>query len=267
MVVAAAAAALAANAIARDDRRARDAGATATKGPLPIVRDTVKKGEHWRLETAHGPVHVWLPPGYDEDTASVIVYAHGFEDTADTSWNKYDLAGQFAASGRNAMFIVPSARTGGRDSFKWRSLGALVHAVQDKTGLRRPWGRVVAVGHSGAYRTLAHWMEYPHLDRMILLDGLYAQEDDYARWLSRPRNRLIMVASDTLKLAEPFQRAHRAVVLDMIPERADEIAPAITRARFIYLRAQYTHMEIVTKGTTIPVLLHWVDVEPLRASR
>lgn len=253
------------SATARDDKRAPQLDKQPADKPPPIVKDTVEGGEHWRLETRNGPVHVWLPPGYDEDTAAIIVYAHGFEDTADSSWTKYGLAKQFAASKRNALFIAPSARSGGRDRFKWRSLGALIRTVRDKTGLRRPWGRVVAVGHSGAYRTLANWMEYPHLDRMILLDGLYAQQDDYARWLHRPRNRFIMIASDTFKLSEPFQRRHKAAVLDLVPERADEVPSHIRTAPFIYLRSQYTHMEIVTKGTTIPVLLHWVDVPALPA--
>ena len=36
---------------------------------------------------------------------------------------------------------------------------------------------IAAIGHSGAYRTIASWLKSPRLTRVVLLDGLYAVHD------------------------------------------------------------------------------------------
>ena len=66
-------------------------------------------GEHVRIATKRGPVHVWRPAGYDPLTAGIVLYVHGYYTTSDKAWAEHRLAEQFAASGRNALFIVPRA--------------------------------------------------------------------------------------------------------------------------------------------------------------
>src|SRR5690349_16931642 len=46
--------------------------------PPPTLSELVEGGQHWRFTTAHGPVHVWTPKGYDARRAETIVYVHGF---------------------------------------------------------------------------------------------------------------------------------------------------------------------------------------------
>ena len=40
-------------------------------------------GEHLRVETEHGPLHLWRPENYDARTAGVVVYIHGYFTSAD----------------------------------------------------------------------------------------------------------------------------------------------------------------------------------------
>src|SRR3954469_10098155 len=66
-------------------------------------------GTHLRVETAHGPVHLFVPGGYRRRDAGVVVYVHGLYVTVDAAWGEHRLAEQVAASGRNAIFSAPAA--------------------------------------------------------------------------------------------------------------------------------------------------------------
>jgi hypothetical protein len=223
-----------------------------------LLEEELLGGTHWRFEGARGAVHVWTPPGYDYETAGIVVYVHGYRTDVDAAWTEHQLAAQFLESQQNALFIVPEAPDGYRARIEWPSLGRLLRDVRHRTGVKRPWGHVVAIGHSGAYRTLVRWLDYRHLDHVILLDGMYGNEAEFSSWLRRARggNKLILVGADTLRWTEAFARRYRtASVFDVIPETLDDIAEDDRRGRLLYMRSQYDHMGIVTSGRTIPVLL------------
>lgn len=243
------------------------ADTTAVDAPPALLEESEADGTHWRFETSRGAVHVWRPPGYDAATAGIVVYVHGYRTTVDKAWTEHGLAAQFRASGQNALFIVPEAPSGLRDWVKWPSLGRLIRAVRKHTKLTRPWGHIVAVGHSGAYRTLVRWLDYRHLDHIVLLDGLYGQEDEFRAWLQQKRhgqNRLLLVGADTLRWTEPFvDEFTHARVFDFIPSSYDEIPDEQRRGKLLYLRSQFDHMGIVTAGKTIPVLLRLTRLEKL----
>src|SRR5688572_9456703 len=105
---------------------------------------------HMRLQTPNGPVHVLIPQTPPEVT---VVYVHGFWTDVDGAWVQHRLEAQLQASGVNAAFIVPEAPSGPGEKVRWPELGALLTTVEAVVGQALP-ERVVAVGHSGAYRTL-----------------------------------------------------------------------------------------------------------------
>lgn len=225
-------------------------------------------GQHWRFKSQHGPVHVWVPAGYQPDTAGIVLYVHGYYSDVDEAWSRHGLAEQFAASGRNALFIAPEAPERGWDKVSWDDLGALIRAVRQEIGLARPWGPVVAIGHSGAYRTLLPWLDYRPLDHIILLDGLYGNEEIFATWLDQPKahkNRLAMIAIDTIRWSEPWTRERGfAHTLDWMPAHIDAFTPEALDAQFLYIRSQYDHMDIVTKAKVIPILLQATRLPAVR---
>ncbi|MEM9490173.1 MAG: hypothetical protein AAGC55_13580, partial [Myxococcota bacterium] len=177
--------------------------------------------------------------------------------------DQHGLAEQFRRSGRNALFIVPEAPARKSQQVHWRDLGQLIGEVRRHLGLRRPWGPVVAVGHSGAYRTLLSWLTYPPLEHVIILDGLYGHEQPFHEWLEQARgqpNRLTIVAIDTLRWSEMLARdIGYTRALDWVPDDLSDDRQAIDdgmrTSRFVYIRSQHGHMELVTEGTTIPALL------------
>lgn len=239
-----------------DDRRADKtsrAEASATRGPHPRAG-----GQHWRLETPRGPVHVWIPGGYAPDTAGIALYVHGYYTDVDQAFQDHHLAEQFARSGRNALFVVPEAPKSGRGRVRWTDIGDLVRTVREHTALTQPWGPVVAVGHSGAYRTLLTWLDDRELKHIVLLDGLYRQLPAFRRWLEikHRENRLTVVAMDTVRWTDPWARdLPYARVLPWVPNDIRDLDNTARQARLLYMHAQYGHMEVVTKRRVIPVML------------
>jgi hypothetical protein len=245
-----------------------NADAGAADATPPFLQDTVANGTHWRFDTTNGPVHVWIPDDYRAESAGTVLYLHGYWTHIDQAWVNHSLPEQFAASGRNAIFIAPEAPANGRESVAWRSLGALLREVKTQTNLHRAWGNVVVMGHSGAYRSILPWLKYRHVSSVILLDAMYGQEDDFAYWLERHKghdeNQLISIASDTLRWGEPFlNRFDDAEELDRIPDDLEELNEEQTGTRFLYMRSQITHMGLVTDGHVIPMMLKLTRLEEL----
>jgi hypothetical protein len=215
------------------------------------VRKKEAGGEHIRLETKKGAVHVWIPPGYVPETAGIALYVHGYYTNVDTAWKEHRLAEQFRASGRNALFIAPEAPDGLGQHVFWPELGDLLQEVRRQTGLRRSWGPVVAMVHSGGYRTAVAWLDDDLIDDLVLLDAMYGDEDAFREWMVADDSRgLVLVGADTLRWTESFAREVKLRDRGEIP---DDGKPAAGPER-VYLRGQYGHMDLVTNGKVIPVL-------------
>jgi pimeloyl-ACP methyl ester carboxylesterase len=225
-----------------------------------------------RLETARGPVYVWRPEGYEPSTAGIVVYVHGFFTSLDQTWTDDHLAAQFQASGRNAVFIAPEAPQSAHDGVSWESLAALLGAVDEAAPFPLPHGPVILVGHSGGFRTILDWLNEPRVQCVILLDGLYGGQTRFRAWLrTSPRgqpHRMVLVAYDTWRRSNRFaRRTPGAVRRASIPKNSSNFTPRETRARLLFLRSQYGHMEIVNNGKVIPLLLEITALKPLADAR
>jgi len=224
----------------------------------------VAAGNHWRLDTAHGPVHVWTPKGYTAATAAIVVYVHGFYTDVDRAWTEHRLAAQFALSGINAMFIACEAPAGPRDPVYWRSLSSLLQTVRAGIGQRLPSGRLVVVGHSGAHRTITQWLDNRGIDTVVLMDAAYGELDLYRDWIRGSRERrLIDVGDDTMRWTDALHRSlPSTVVVDRFPPaRAGFLPLEAQDARIVYIRSQLGHMPLVTGGVALPMVLRALSVE------
>jgi hypothetical protein len=214
-------------------------------------------GTHIRVETNHGPVHLFRPAGFDRKTAGVVVYVHGYYTHIDEAWHEHQLAEQFATSRRNALFVAPEAPAAPEEALSWASLHRLLGIVFRATRISAPPGPLVVVGHSGAYRTLVQWLDEPSLHQLILIDALYGNEPEFLDWLARERgNRMTLVVKGTAKWADPFVKSlPYAVTLPEIPSVISELSRDERNAKLLCLRSQYGHFELITEGRTLPVLL------------
>jgi hypothetical protein len=230
----------------------------------PIAR-AVAAGRHVRIDGPRGPIHVWIPASYRADTGATVIYLHGYFDDADTAWTGHQLPQQFALSALNALFIVPEAPVAQKVPINYPDLGELLRLVEDATGATRGAALTVAVGHSGAFRTLQAWLDEPLLDQMVMIDAMYGDEDAIVGWVrASPRHRLIFVGEDTLLGTESVaDKLPDTLVLDRVPPTYDTWPAAAKTARTVYVRAQFPHMPLVTEGIVLPSLLRLLPVELL----
>lgn len=234
------------------------------EAPNPLA-GAVEAGRYQRIDGPRGPIHVWIPAAYRAETGATVIYVHGYWDTADTAWTTQQLPAQFAMSAGNAMYIVPEAPSRTKVPVNYPDLGELLRIVEDATGQPRGAALTVALGHSGAYRTLEAWFDEPLLDQVVMIDALYGEEDKVIAWANASeRHRLILIGQDTVLGTEAVaEQLPEAYVLDRFPPTY-ELMPAEARvARVVYLRAQYSHMTLVRGGVVIPSVLRLVPIERL----
>ncbi|MGA3164896.1 MAG: hypothetical protein ABSF14_02140 [Terriglobia bacterium] len=237
---------------------------TETDSPV----DLEAGGEHLRLETARGPVHIWRPADYDARTAGTVVYIHGYFTSGDQTWREDHLAAQFQASGRNALFIAPQSPRANYEEVSWKSLEDLLRTTGEAGAFRIPRGPLVVVGHSGAFRTILDWLPDPRVQEVILLDGLYSGQREFRFWLrSSPgarSHRLVLVASETLRRSDRFaRRVPDTARRSSIPADFSNLTPREKRARLLFLRSQYDHLDMISSGKVIPLLLKLTALKPL----
>ena len=237
----------------------------AAQDPRAQIAGAVAAGRHVRIDGPRGPIHVWIPASYHADTGATIIYLHGYFDDADTAWTGHQLAQQFALSALNALFVVPEAPVAQKTPINYPDLGELLRMVEDATGATRGAALTVAVGHSGAFRTLQAWFDEPLLDQLVMIDAMYGDEDPVVGWLrASPRRRLIFVGEDTLLATESVaDKLPETVTIDRFPPTYDTWPAAARTARSVYVRAQYAHMPLVTEGIVLPALLRLLPIELL----
>ena len=228
------------------------------------IQQTLHDGQHVRFGTQEqGPVHVWWPPHYKPQTALTVIYIHGYNDHADSAFFNHRLSEQFRDSGRNALFIVPEAPSGRADDVFWEDLPALIDQAVSRAQVKRANGPIWVFAHSGAYRTVVTWLKFPKVERVILLDGLYAYDDEFNDWVrarsptGRP-HRLTLIGFETAIRSQNFLQAHPdAVKLDDVPYLFDPLKSQQANASILYMSGErFGHMELITSGRVLPVLLH-----------
>lgn len=226
-------------------------------------------GASWRIGTARGTVWAWRPAGYRARDAGTCVYLHGYFTGVDQAVLDHRLAEQFAASGRNALFIAAEAPSWNGEDGVWPDLDELLAETFRRIGLGQPPGPVVVVGHSGAFRPILAWLGHPRLEEVVLLDGLYRGEAQFKGWLQangtpRPR-RLVLVSDETFSAAEALAAGvPGALSLGEVPPADGTLDGPGRQARLVHLKSQHTHMAMVEGGEVVPVLLRGSRLSALR---
>ena len=221
-----------------------------------VQQDELGQGRHQRIAAPSGVIHVLRPRGYRREDAGVVLYVHGFNNTVDRTWREDRLAHQLSKSGLNALFIAVAAPRSLMDTVKFPDLDRVLALVSRHSG-RLPGGRIVAVGHSGGYWTIASWLDHARLERIVLLDGMYGFVAEYQRWLAADRrHRIVFVARGTARLSRRFIRGLKGVAIrGDVPATFEGFTRRQRGARVLHMRSQFSHSGIVKSGKVIPVVL------------
>ncbi|MBU1220708.1 hypothetical protein KKF34_03880 [Myxococcota bacterium] len=226
------------------------------KGENPT--DEFKKATSFykRYATAAGPIHVWKPAGYNHKTAGTVIYAHGYYIDADKAWKNHRLAKQFADSKKNAIFIVPEVPSDFEEHIPWTTFDKLLLYAK-KAGVVFPKGRVVVMGHSGAYRTIVKWLPSKQINEIYLLDALYLNHEDFKKWaLKRKSNRLIALSELTYKKSLLLMKDVKTAVLKGSMPDDGEFTEKEKKADILVIKSQYDHFAMIETMKVIPSILN-----------
>ena len=162
-----------------------------------------------RIDTSRGPIFV--RPG---NRSRAVIYVHGYHDTVESAIRKHNLAAQFPT---NATLIIPEAPTSRDQPVLFPNLDELLALAG------APRAHVMALGHSGAFRTLRHWLANQKLKELALLDAAYGDVTPFIRW-GKQGGIVKVVGHDTAsksrqianELGTPFYRGkgHASIVRD-----------------------------------------------------
>ena len=169
---------------------------------------TFSAAEHY----SDSSVAIFVPKQFRQGKVTdLVIYFHGWYNNIDSACVQFSLLDQFAAAGKNAVFIFPEGPKDSPDSFGGRleSDSGLQRLVEDvllylkKEGRIRTTvpGRIVLAGHSGAYRVISYILLRGGLTKniadVILFDALYGQTEKFAYWLDHSKGRFVNIYTDS----------------------------------------------------------------------
>ena len=217
----------------------------------------------------------FVPRGFKPGTEiDVVVHFHGWRNSIAGAARDFDLLGQFAASRRNAVLILPEGplnapdSSGGKleDAGGFARFMAEVMAVLKANGVSGDarLGRVVLSGHSGAYRVISAILESGGLPEGVrevyLFDALYGQMDRFQRWFeSAPDRRFVVLYADTGGTLEETRKfittmgARKTAPLSA--EESTVTDPQLRAHRIVFLHSSKGHNEVLSTGGNLRRLL------------
>jgi len=184
---------------------------------------------------ANSTVAIFIPKNFRvADKIDFVVHFHGWRHTVAGTLPEYQLIEQFAASGKNAVLIVPQGPFNAPDSFGgkledtngFRNFMAEAVAKLGATGVlgklerglqpastsdlqplpKRPEGRapeigdIILSGHSGGYHVMSAIVDRGGLSEQIrevwLFDALYGGTDEFVAWQKKENGRLRDIYTD-----------------------------------------------------------------------
>jgi len=209
-------------------------------------------------------VAIFVPKGFRaRDATDLVFYFHGWRNNVDDTFRTFKIAEQFAASGVNAVLVLPEGPKNAPDSFggKLEETGVFTSLVADilstlkargLIGTTRP-GSIVLSGHSGAYRVIAFILTRGGLTGNIrevyLFDALYGQVEKFARWIDHSTGKLIDIHTadggtreQSLALADDFKAWDVPFVA--VPEGA-VTEGLLQKNRLVFIESALEHDDIV----------------------
>lgn len=197
----------------------------------------------------------------------------------DAAWSSHNLASQFAGGKLgNAVFVAIQAPTCGPTTnakdpahvdrtIRWKNFDdLLVDLGQAEVGAFNV--PIVLIGHSGAYAHLSEWQnDNTKITHIIHLDTFYGNTSSppvstFKTWLKATEHKSSLIATSETKTqtASVVSTLKDAKTVSSIPSSLASMQEAARKARVLYIVANVTHMQLVTGGNVIPLLLQRVPL-------
>jgi hypothetical protein len=211
-------------------------------------------------------------PGASVD---LVFWFHGWHNNIDTALRFYGLARQFAASGRNAILVLPEAGKNVADSYagKLGQHGMFASLVKDVlaelvrervVGASAAAGNIVLAGHSGGFLAIADILQYgdQRVSEVWLFDALYSHVDQFVNWIVRDGGGHHFVhwftnkGGGTDEMSDTMMVVLRKVGIPFGLVQEGVVAPAVLRANAVlFIHSPREHNVIINDPDDFQMLL------------
>ncbi len=213
-------------------------------------------------------VAIFIPKGFRETgKIDFIVHFHGWTNHVERVLDHNKLIEQLAASGRNAVLVVPQGPRdapdsgGGKledaDGFK-RFMAEVADTLRQKSALKKKdfeIGQIILSGHSGAYQVMASILDRggltDHVREVWLFDALYAKTPRFLAWIDRKQGRFIDIYTEhggtkgeTEKLMATLKGRRTGFFAQ---KESDATIAQLLANRIIFLFSDLPHDEVIQK--------------------
>jgi hypothetical protein len=212
-------------------------------------------------------VALFIPNGFRAtDRVDLVVHFHGWMNTVASTLTQYQLPEQFAASGRNAIFIVPEGPHNAPDSSGGRleeTNGFQRFIAEAMATLKKARvcsndavaGDIILSGHSGGYQVISSILDHGGLSGQVrevwLFDALYAHSDEFLAWAAAGQGRLLDIYTDhggTLENSQAMIATLRQQGKTLIATNDVSITPAeLAASHYAFLHTDLPHNDVPTK--------------------
>ena len=156
-------------------------------------------------------VAIFVPKGFHAGAKiDFVVHFHGWNNHVEKVLQHYELIKQFAASGRNAILVVPQGPYDAPDSFdgKLEDQGGFKRFMDDVMDTLRKEhvihsespGKIILSGHSGGYQVISSIVTMGGLSNQVkevwLFDALYARTEKFMAWHNRQHGRMVNIFTE-----------------------------------------------------------------------
>ena len=230
-------------------------------------------------------VKIFIPKGFlPKKFVDLVFFFHGWYSSAEDAERAFDLTRQFAASGINAVLVLPETARYAPDSFagKLEERGGFERFAKDlleglaskrHVGKASP-GRIILACHSGGYRAVAKVLEQgdlrSHVEEVYLFDALFGGHALFLDWILSGRGRFVSVYSeegDTLQNTDRFVATLRKanVPVEIAGDEPGKSSGAL-KSRVAFLKSDSDHYGVIAKASQFQRLLasSGLGIPPMR---
>lgn len=192
-----------------------------------------------------------------------VVHFHGWNNTVAGTLAQFQLIEQFAASGKNAVLIVPEGPRLAPDSFGGKledtnGFKVFMAEAMEKLGVdgAPQIGSVILSGHSGGYHVMAAIVDRGGLPiaEAWLFDALYGGAENFVAWQKKAGGRLLNLYTDhggTKDESEKLMSFYQTNGVSIFTAEDTHAGSDNLRTnKIIFLHTDLSHYDVVAKRGT-----------------
>ncbi|HEY3861659.1 MAG TPA: hypothetical protein VGO59_07215 [Verrucomicrobiae bacterium] len=254
--------------------------------PHPLRAEGHRHNDHFFSAAEHysdSRVALFVPRNFRPGrTVDFVVHFHGWNNNVTNALVKYRLPEQFAASGRNAILIVPQGPRDAEDSFggKLEDAGGFKRFMDEAMGVLRQngiaskseIGSIILSGHSGGYQVISAILAGGGLTEKVrevwLFDALYAKTERFASWFSHQRGRFIDLYTEHGGTEGESRALMATLRANRVPyfssDETNALNADLRKNRLIFLYSELPHDEVMQRRDTFRRFLETSFLAPVK---